>query len=94
MQIPNPFKRKSDHPAGTADAAPLAFAVADMSCGHCEAAIRKELASALPNRPVSVDRGSKRVEVAAPAEEAETAAEAIRAAGYTPEPIAGSPAAS
>ncbi len=90
MQFPNPFKQKSDRPNRSAEAASLTFTVPDMSCGHCEAVIRKELASALPNRPVSVDRASKQVEVAAPAEEIETAAEAIRAAGYTPQPIVAS----
>ncbi len=90
MQFPNPFKQKSGRPNRSAEAASLSFTVADMSCGHCEAAICEELASALPNRPVSVDRASKRVEVAAPADEAETAAAAIRAAGYTPQPAAAS----
>lgn len=68
----------------TAAAAETAFSVPDMSCGHCEKAIRAALEQALPGAPVRVDLAAHRVLVAGDAARADAA---IRAAGYTPERI-------
>jgi copper chaperone CopZ len=61
--------------------------VQDMTCGHCEKAVGKAIATVDPGARVSIDRAAGRVEVetaAAPA----ALAEAVRAAGY-PTEIAG-----
>ncbi|GEO84366.1 MULTISPECIES: heavy-metal-associated domain-containing protein [Alphaproteobacteria] len=57
------------------------FQVEDMTCGHCEKAITKALAEALPGAAVTIDLKTHEVTVAGDAEKAE---EAIREAGYTP----------
>jgi copper chaperone len=62
------------------------FTVADMTCGHCEKTVRAALADALPGAPVSVDLGTRIVTVDG---DGATAADAIREAGYSPEPMAG-----
>lgn len=59
------------------------FTVADMTCGHCEKTVRAALAEALPGAVVSIDLASGRVTVEG---DQATAAEAIREAGYSPEP--------
>jgi copper chaperone len=61
------------------------FTVADMTCGHCEKTVRAALAEALPGASVTIDLSSHRVTVEGDAAKAE---EAIREAGYSPEPAA------
>jgi len=58
------------------------FTIPDMTCGHCEATVRKALETALPGAPVSVDLTRHQVHVTGDRRKAE---EAIREAGYTPE---------
>jgi copper chaperone len=58
------------------------FTVNDMTCGHCEATVRKAIETALPGTPVSVDLATHEVRVTGDRAKAE---EAIREAGYTPE---------
>lgn len=57
------------------------FYVEDMTCGHCERAVREALAENLPGAAVTVDLSSHRVRVEGDAEKAQAA---IREAGYTP----------
>lgn len=57
------------------------FRVEDMSCGHCEKAIRAALSESLPAAQVDIDLASRLVTVAGPASPAQAA---IREAGYTP----------
>lgn len=58
------------------------FSVPDMTCGHCEKAVRSSLGDVLPDAEVNVDLGARTVRVTG---DAATAEEAIREAGYTPE---------
>jgi copper chaperone len=62
------------------------FTVADMTCGHCEKTVRAALADALPGAAVSIDLGARIVAVDG---DGAAAADAIREAGYSPEPVAG-----
>ena len=62
-----------------------AFHVPDMTCGHCVAAIRKALETALPGAATEVSLADHRVTVDG---DATVAIAALRAAGYTPEPVA------
>lgn len=57
------------------------FYVEDMTCGHCERAVREALAENLPGATVTVDLPRHHVRVEGDAEKAQTA---IREAGYTP----------
>lgn len=57
------------------------FIVEDMTCGHCEKAVTKALAEALPGAAVAIDLKTHEVAVEGDAAKAE---EAIREAGYTP----------
>lgn len=60
------------------------FAVNDMSCNHCVGAIRQALEEALPGAEIAVDLGTHKVSFSGdPAK----GAQAIREAGYTPEPV-------
>ncbi len=59
------------------------FTVPDMTCGHCEKTVRGALADALPGAAVEIDLPAHRVIVEGDAAKAE---EAIREAGYSPEP--------
>jgi copper chaperone len=62
------------------------FAVSDMTCGHCVGTVKAAIEKAVPGAKVAVDLDSHRVSVAG---DAKAAAAAIRAAGYTPELVAG-----
>lgn len=62
------------------------FRVPDMSCGHCEGVVRAALSKALPGADVQIDLATSRVQVKG---DADTAAAAIREAGYSPEAVAG-----
>ncbi len=57
---------------------PTVFDVADMSCGHCEKAIKSALSEALPGAPVVVDLDTHKVTVSGDADKAE-APSAMRA---------------
>lgn len=63
----------------------ITFRVEDMTCGHCEKAIRQALSEALPGAEVAVDRETHVVTVAGDAGKAEAA---ITEAGYTPVRVA------
>jgi copper chaperone len=60
-----------------------AFVVADMTCGHCEKTVRAALEDAFPGADIRINLENHRVSVEG---DTETAAAAIREAGYTPEP--------
>lgn len=55
--------------------------VPDMSCGHCTAAITKEIAALDPQATVSTDLDSRTVDVSS-SRSGEAILQAIRAAGY------------
>ncbi|MDQ0454301.1 heavy-metal-associated domain-containing protein [Rhizobium paknamense] len=57
------------------------FYVEDMTCGHCEATVRKALEETLPGAAVEIDLKAHSVKVEANAAKAE---EVIKDAGYTP----------
>ena len=65
----------------------IEFSVNDMTCNHCVATLTQALRAIAPNGKVEVDLGRKRVRVDGAAS-AETVAQAIRDAGYTPQPVA------
>jgi copper chaperone CopZ len=60
------------------------FLVQDMTCGHCEATIRKAVAGLDPAAQVRVDLASRTIEVGANAIDPKALEAVIRAAGYTP----------
>lgn len=62
---------------------PLAFTVADMSCGHCVRAITSAVENAFPGAKVAVDLESKRVTVEN-AVDRDAVAAVIAAEGYSP----------
>ena len=64
----------------------MKFSVPDMSCGHCTAAIEKEIKAKAPGASVSCDLGSKIVEVTGA--EPDSVQAAIRDAGYEARPAA------
>ena len=59
----------------------MKFHVPDMSCGHCTAAISKEITARDPHAKVSADIDARTVEVATLQPEA-AVIDAIKAAGY------------
>lgn len=63
----------------------LVYRVDDMSCGHCVATITKALQQAAPAAVVEIDLARHLVQV----EGAQSAAveQAIRDAGYSPQPV-------
>jgi copper chaperone len=63
------------------------FKVSDMTCGHCAGTVEKAVKSVDAGASVKVDLGSKRVDIDSAAPAARFA-EAIRNAGYTPQPQA------
>lgn len=64
----------------------MKFHVPDMSCGHCTAAITREIASLDPQAKVTTDLETRMVEVATP--QSDTAViDAIKAAGYAAAPV-------
>jgi len=64
----------------------LEFEIKDMTCGHCEARIRKALTAAEPTVQISVDMLNRRVRMTGI--DPLRALAAIGAAGYTPNAIA------
>lgn len=67
----------------------LTFEVKDMSCGHCVASITKAVQAADPQAQVAVDLARHRVQVQPALSDAAAVQQAIAAAGFTPEPVAG-----
>ncbi|WP_326538028.1 heavy-metal-associated domain-containing protein [Pseudorhodoferax sp.] len=65
------------------------FDVKDMSCGHCVASITKAVQAADPQARVEIDLARHRVQVEPGRADAATIRQAIAAAGFTPEPVAG-----
>lgn len=65
----------------------ITFQVDDMSCGHCVAAITRAVKEADGEAQVQVDLGTHRVRIEPAAADANTLAQAIREAGYTPVPV-------
>jgi len=61
------------------------FTVPDMTCGHCEKTVRAALAKELPDAEVGIDLAAHQVTVEGDSAKAE---EAIREAGFSPEPVA------
>lgn len=57
--------------------------VSDMTCGHCVGTVRKALEEALPGAEISVDLDTHIVSFTGDRAKGQ---EAIRDAGYTPEP--------
>lgn len=60
------------------------FHVPDMTCGHCEKAVRAALGTALPGAAVEVDLAAHTVRVAG---DADAARAALVEAGYTPQAV-------
>lgn len=58
------------------------FTIRDMTCGHCEKALRQAFAQAMPGAAVQIDLPGHRLSVAG---DEDRAREVIRAAGYTPD---------
>ncbi len=63
----------------------VTFLVSDMTCGHCAGVVTKALEQSLPGARFHIDLANSRVTIEGDAARAENA---IRSAGYTPEPIA------
>lgn len=61
------------------------FKVTDMTCGHCEKAIRQELTKAEPSAKVDVDLKAKTVKVENLADD--RVEFLLKEIGYTPEKI-------
>ncbi len=66
----------------------IAFEVKDMTCGHCVSAITQAVKDADGRAQVRIDLGTRRVEIDPAAADAQALADAIREAGYTPQPLA------
>ena len=62
------------------------FTVTGMTCGHCEAAIKRALAQLDPAAQVQIDRSQNRVDVAGSQQPREALAAAIREEGYEVNP--------
>lgn len=58
------------------------FTVTGMTCGHCEASIRRALARLDPAAQVRIDRSHNRVDVTGSQQPREALAQAIREEGY------------
>ena len=58
------------------------FIIPDMTCGHCEKALRGAFVQAMPGAEVQIDLPAHRLTVAGDAAQAR---EVIAAAGYTPQ---------
>ncbi len=64
----------------------LHLLINDMTCGHCEASIRRALQELDPAARVQINLESKRVSVETTATE-RSVVDAIEAIGFTPEPV-------
>ncbi|MDE3011826.1 MAG: heavy-metal-associated domain-containing protein [Pseudomonadota bacterium] len=63
----------------------ITFLVEDMTCGHCEATLRKALGAIDPEARVQIDLPAHLVQVESVRLDSKAVAEAISAAGYTPQ---------
>ncbi|PAK11645.1 hypothetical protein CJO66_26830 [Burkholderia ubonensis] len=79
-------EKHQDHAHGASEAAisGARFKVAEMTCDHCAATIRKAFATTMPGTEISIDLASREVTVAG---DAAAAAETFRAAGYESQPV-------
>ncbi len=59
----------------------MELTVTGMTCGHCEAAVRRAVQAVAPQAGVTIDRAAGWVAITG-AEEAEAVIRAIRAEGY------------
>lgn len=65
----------------------LELMISDMTCGHCESAIRRTVEDLDPVAGIQVDLKTKRVRIDTKLADARVI-EAIEAVGFTPEPVA------
>lgn len=65
----------------------IEFRIDDMTCGHCEASVRKAVASIAPTAHTQVSVAEHRVSIDAPDASAAALEQAIRGAGFTPKPL-------
>lgn len=69
----------------------ISIEVKDMTCGHCEATLRKAIAAVDESATVTVDLAAHRLTVES-AVDAASLVEAVRNAGYTPGSVDAAPA--
>ena len=62
------------------------FTVTGMTCGHCEASVKRALLQIDPGAQVQIDRSQNRVDVAGSQQPREALAAAIRDEGYEVNP--------
>ena len=58
------------------------FTVTGMTCGHCEASVKRALLQLDPGAQVRIDRGQNKVQVSGGTQPREALAAAIREEGY------------
>ncbi|MCZ2088945.1 MAG: cation transporter [Burkholderiales bacterium] len=58
------------------------FTVTGMTCGHCEASVKRALLQLDPGAQVQIDRSQNKVEVSGSQQSREALAAAIREEGY------------
>ena len=58
------------------------FTVTGMTCGHCEASVKRALLQLDPGAQVRIDRGQNKVQVSGGTQPREGLAAAIREEGY------------
>lgn len=73
----------------------IAFRIDDMTCGHCVSTITQAVKETAPDATVSADLGRHRVTIESATGDAQSFADAISEAGYTPvpAPVEAAPAA-
>jgi copper chaperone CopZ len=64
------------------------FKVNDMSCNHCVGTITKAVKAADPKATLAIDLSRHLVQIEPGERDAKALEDAIREAGYTPEPLA------
>ncbi len=62
------------------------FTVTGMTCGHCEASVKRALLQLDPAAQVQIDRSQNRVDVTGSQQPREALANAIREEGYEVKP--------
>ena len=67
----------------------ITFEVNDMTCGHCAGAITRAVSELDPRARLTIDLPSHKVQVEPASANADSLADAIRQAGYTPVPVSG-----
>lgn len=63
----------------------ITFLVEDMTCGHCEATLRKALGAIDPEARVQIDLPSHLLQVESARLDSKAISDAISAEGYTPQ---------